>query len=452
MEITEDGVDKLSFVYNDNNSRSAMFYGSTNTDKNQRPNRKYYSADGSMEIKITPAGTEFVTYIGGDGYSAPVVYKKTFTAGNAQEQMLYLHRDYQGSILAITNEVGTIVEKRLFDAWGSLLSIQNGSSQPIANGQWLLDRGYTGHEHLLSVGLIHMNGRLYDPKLHRFLQPDNYVQDPSNTQNYNRYSYVLNNPLKYTDYSGEKWKIGWKDVVGGLQVVVGAVLLFVPGAQLIGGGLLLNGLSYFASTYEQYKVTGDWASASANSSIMFGYQTKTDWGYDSKSDKNGIAQNEPVVKPETIAKDDVRNMSSGGGKGKDNSIINSMQNFYNSNQAGLRDTFNKAEITGGTMEMVGGITAIFTEGAGLGLAADGAKLSLIGTAGNVIMDGIEGEWGSAFNRTAEFGLYFGMGRAIKSGVPQKTLQNSLNAFQAYFSTYVMPIFEDSWNKFNTPKK
>jgi hypothetical protein len=49
-----------------------------------------------------------------------------------------------------------------------------------------------------------MNGRLYDPKLHRFLQPDNYVQDPSNTQNYNRYGYVLNNPLKYTDPSGEK--------------------------------------------------------------------------------------------------------------------------------------------------------------------------------------------------------------------------------------------------------
>ena len=65
-----------------------------------------------------------------------------------------------------------------------------------------MDRGYTGHEHLQSVGLIHMNGRLYDPKLHRFLQTDNYVQDPSNTQNYNRYGYVLNNPLKYTDPSG----------------------------------------------------------------------------------------------------------------------------------------------------------------------------------------------------------------------------------------------------------
>ena len=48
-----------------------------------------------------------------------------------------------------------------------------------------------------------MNGRLYAPSLHRFLQPDNYVQDSFNTQNFNRYGYVLNNPLLYTDPTGE---------------------------------------------------------------------------------------------------------------------------------------------------------------------------------------------------------------------------------------------------------
>jgi|GEM_PF-5481644 len=48
-----------------------------------------------------------------------------------------------------------------------------------------------------------MNARLYDPLLHRFLAPDNYVQNPYSTQNFNRYGYVLNNPLKYNDPSGE---------------------------------------------------------------------------------------------------------------------------------------------------------------------------------------------------------------------------------------------------------
>jgi hypothetical protein len=63
-----------------------------------------------------------------------------------------------------------------------------------------------------------MNARLYDPKLHRFLQPDNYIQEPFNTQNYNRYGYCWNNPLKYADYNGEWFGLDdlFASVVGGL--------------------------------------------------------------------------------------------------------------------------------------------------------------------------------------------------------------------------------------------
>ncbi|REG97997.1 RHS repeat-associated core domain-containing protein [Flavobacterium aquicola] len=198
--IEDVGIDKISFTYNDGNDRSSMFYGGLQDDKLLRTYRKHYSADGTMEVKQnTVTGvTEFVTYIGGDGYSAPVVLKSDGTTQN----YLYLHRDYQGTIVAITNQAGTVVEKRLFDAWGNIVKVQDGSGNILA-GLTVLDRGYTGHEHLQSVGLIHMNGRLYDPKLHRFLQPDNYVQQPENTQNYNKYGYCLNNPLKYTDPSGE---------------------------------------------------------------------------------------------------------------------------------------------------------------------------------------------------------------------------------------------------------
>ena len=67
---------------------------------------------------------------------------------------------------------------------------------------FLFDRGYTGHQHLDRFGLINMNGRVYDPALARFLSPDPFIANPSNSQNYNRYSYCLNNPLKYTDPSG----------------------------------------------------------------------------------------------------------------------------------------------------------------------------------------------------------------------------------------------------------
>ena len=75
------------------------------------------------------------------------------------------------------------------------------------------DRGYTSHEQLTNFGLINMpvrrndngggNGRIYDPMTLGFLSPDPFVQNPANSQNYNRFSYVLNNPLKYVDPSGE---------------------------------------------------------------------------------------------------------------------------------------------------------------------------------------------------------------------------------------------------------
>lgn len=91
-------------------------------DKLQRPLRKHYSADGTMEIKenITTGAIEFITYIGGDAYSAPIVVKSNGTTQN----YLYLHRDYQGSILAITDDNANIVEKRLFDAWGSIIKVR----------------------------------------------------------------------------------------------------------------------------------------------------------------------------------------------------------------------------------------------------------------------------------------------------------------------------------------
>ena len=80
-----------------------------------------------------------------------------------------------------------------FDGWGNVVKLEDGNGNVLRSFDILVG-GYTGHEHLLSVGIINMNGRLYDPLLHRFLSPDNFVQDLSNTQNFNRYGYVLNNP------------------------------------------------------------------------------------------------------------------------------------------------------------------------------------------------------------------------------------------------------------------
>lgn len=114
----------------------------------------------------------------------------------------YWHKDSLGSIVAITNGVATVTERPGFDAWGRRLyedRTVNATSVGAAHG----DRGYTGHEHLDELGLVHMNGRVYDPVLARFLSADPVIQSPGDLQNYNLYSYVLNNPLRYTDPNGE---------------------------------------------------------------------------------------------------------------------------------------------------------------------------------------------------------------------------------------------------------
>ena len=96
-----------------------------------------------------------------------------------------------------------------YDAWGK---------QTITLNTIGLHRGYTGHGMLSEFDIINMNqrslsqsgesnGRLYDPVLGRFFSPGNYVQMPDNSQNFNRYSYCLNNPLKYTDPSGNLFGI-----------------------------------------------------------------------------------------------------------------------------------------------------------------------------------------------------------------------------------------------------
>jgi RHS repeat-associated protein len=120
-----------------------------------------------------------------------------------------LAADHLGSITALTSSTGGLVDRFSYDPWGKRrqavtspwLSILPGSHlipASLAN----LTRGFTGHEHLDRVGLIHMNGRIYDPELGRFLSADPILQFPASTQGLDRYAYVLNNPVSLSDPSG----------------------------------------------------------------------------------------------------------------------------------------------------------------------------------------------------------------------------------------------------------
>ncbi|MDM1074149.1 RHS repeat-associated core domain-containing protein [Empedobacter brevis] len=202
-EIYLKGKDRISYDFNLFKERSIAYYGSEDTDQNKRPYRKFYTSDKAVEIQFNGSKYKVITYVDGDPYSSSYIQINEITANTtATETNYYVHRDVQGTILALSSTAGVLVEKRLFDAWGNIKKVihQDGTVNTTLG---IIDRGYTGHEHLQSVGLIHMNGRLYDPVLRRFISPDNFVQDPYNTQNFDRYTYVYNNPLIYNDPSGE---------------------------------------------------------------------------------------------------------------------------------------------------------------------------------------------------------------------------------------------------------
>ncbi|WP_340199531.1 FG-GAP-like repeat-containing protein [Ascidiimonas sp. W6] len=205
VEIQEEGHGRVSFEYHPMMGRSHAYYGGNQTDKHQRTYHKHYSSISPVEITTNTQTntTKITTFIGGDAYTAPIMHIRQVGNG-AFNAYHYLHRDYLGSILAITDSSGTLREQRQFGAWGTADQfVNNNNNTQFGYESSLINRGFTGHEHFFGVNLIHMNGRMYDAVLGRFLSPDNYVQDPYNTQSFNRYGYVWNNPLSYNDPSGE---------------------------------------------------------------------------------------------------------------------------------------------------------------------------------------------------------------------------------------------------------
>ncbi len=236
--ITENGI-TATFTYNAAGDRVKMDVMQANTALLTR-----YYLGGQYELDAQ-SGVERL-YLGGDVYSAPTVYVKE--AGNWN--IYYICRDYLGSITHVANADGSLKQELSYDAWGRL---RNPATQvaydPGSEPALFLGRGYTGHEYLPWFGLINMNARLYDPALGRFLSPDPYVQMPDFSQNFNRYSYCLNNPLVYVDKDGE---IFWL-----IPVAIGAIIGGYSGYKIgkavgatgwnmfgyIAGGALIGGLS-----------------------------------------------------------------------------------------------------------------------------------------------------------------------------------------------------------------
>lgn len=167
------------------------------------------SKDGKIvkKIRFSPDGE----YMEEDGCVREFTYLGKgllyYRENGGEGKLLYMFSDHQGSVTGIYDADGSELFRASYSPWGA---------QQVSKNEIGFIRGYTGHEMLREFSLINMNGRLYDPLLGRFLSPDNFVQMPESSQSFNRYSYCLNNPLKYTDPSGEFWNLAFGAAIGGL--------------------------------------------------------------------------------------------------------------------------------------------------------------------------------------------------------------------------------------------
>jgi RHS repeat-associated protein len=192
------------------------------THANGNDSRFSYGPDGNRWQQVAKQGNASTTTIYAGGLFEKVVQGGVTTwrhylpapggvavhlrySDGTPPSMRFLTLDHLGSTDRIVDASGNVVIAESFGAFGARrrpLWTGVPTAAELAKIAAVTRDGFTGHEHLDNLGLIHMNGRVYDPSLGRFLSADPYVTRPFDGQGLNRYSYVLNNPLAFGDPSG----------------------------------------------------------------------------------------------------------------------------------------------------------------------------------------------------------------------------------------------------------
>ena len=226
------GSSTYTLYYDDTHSRIAQVGPSTTT--------LYLNALGGMSEKVGTTWHDYIVAPGtGSGAGSGQLVAERFCTGAAPcassgATLKYFVTDHLGSIAMVLNNDGSMAEHLSFGAWGMR---RNADGSPASCGaiSSSTTRGYTGQEEMDGLCLINMNARLYDPEIGRFMSADSIVPDPFDMQSFNRYSYVLNNPLEYTDPTGH-YACGSDVFVDGKEWVTICATGWIPEPGEIGGG------------------------------------------------------------------------------------------------------------------------------------------------------------------------------------------------------------------------
>jgi RHS repeat-associated protein len=187
--------ESVQFAYKQDHTRwKAAYSGSSGVETT------YFIGD-LLEKVVSAGSIDYRHYI----YAGPTkiaIYSPT----GSTPLVHYIREDHLGSVSGILNSDGTSYVKESFSAFGARRSSCTWSGPPTAGSLQAINavtrHGFTWQTALGNMGLNDMNGRIEDAATGRFLSPDPVVQNPAFTQSFNRYSYVNNNPLTYSDPSG----------------------------------------------------------------------------------------------------------------------------------------------------------------------------------------------------------------------------------------------------------
>ncbi|WP_295729679.1 FG-GAP-like repeat-containing protein [uncultured Muribaculum sp.] len=195
--LTMSAINRIDTISNDSYSL-ALKYGSDNIRF-----KSVLMSDDSTTITRDYVSTYYEVIKAG-GKSIPICYiyaNDRLVALQAQGHIYYVLTDHLGSVMRIVDGEKNVVASYSYSEWGKRYV----GTLKTEEHPWVkyFNRGFCGHEHLPEFSLINMGARVYDPVDMRFLSPDPLVQNPALPQNFNRYSYCLNNPINYTDPNGE---------------------------------------------------------------------------------------------------------------------------------------------------------------------------------------------------------------------------------------------------------
>ena len=185
------------------NYGTALIVSAGNRSTRLRVHGNTYYVGGLIDLVMSGSTTNYRHYIYA-GSEPIAVYSRTAAGVNT---MSYMIEDHQGGISNIASKSGASDVNESFSAFGTRRNPTSWSGAPTTADlntiAGLSRQGYTFQTWLgQSMGLNHMNGRVQDAILGRFLSADPHIPDPSNAQSYNRYTYVNNNPLTFVDPTG----------------------------------------------------------------------------------------------------------------------------------------------------------------------------------------------------------------------------------------------------------